>query len=368
MVFKEIRWGILGTGWISERFADDLKLVPGALLYAVASRNLVKAQKFAESRQIPCAYGSYSELVNDPNVDVVYIATPHIRHKEDCILCLEAGKAILCEKPFAINSREAQVVVDLAREKQLFCMEAMWMRFLPMAQHMQKIIKLGEIGDICELNADFGYPTKFDPSNRFFDLNLGGGSLLDRGIYPISLAFFLMGKPSQIFGLSHLGVTKVDEQAAIILGYEKGQLALLSSTLRHYASNTATITGTRGKICIHQPFCKPEKISITRFPENSFVSDVQENGFLGKQKEKLKYLLKKNKLIRNLILDKSYGKKEVLSVIVEGNGYSYQAAEVVRCLNEGELESSVMPLDETVEILKLTDSLRSSWGLKYPGE
>lgn len=363
-----IRWGILGTGWISARFAEDLKSVPNAKLHAIASRTLSSAQKFAEPRGISRFYGSYSELVNDPEIDVVYVATPHIRHKEDCILCLEAGKAVLCEKPFALNARDAQSVVDVAREKQLFCMEAMWMRFLPMAKQVKEMIHKGEIGDIRFLTADFGYPTEFDPDNRFFNPALGGGALLDRGVYPLSLAFFLLGQPSYVSGYANIGSTGVDEQSTVVLGYEKGITAALSSTLQTYASNSATIVGTKGKIFIHDPFCRPEEISITRFSDAPVVVTTRSSSSAsGGLKENLKTFLKENSLFRKLKSLKPSGSQNLLQ-IAKGNGYRYQAEEVVRCLAAGQTESPLMPLDETVNILRVMDELRHSWNLRYPGE
>lgn len=364
---KIIRWGILGTGWISARFAEDLKSVSNAKLQAVGSRTLASAQQFAEPRGIARAYGSYEEFVKDPDIDVVYVATPHIRHKEDCILCLEAGKAVLCEKPFALNSRDAQAIVNIAREKRLFCMEAMWMRFLPMAQQVQEMIRNGVIGDVRFLTADFGYPTEFDPESRFFNPALGGGALLDRGVYPLSLAFFLLGKPIYVSGYAHVGSTGVDEQSTMVLGYKEGMTATLSSTLRTYASNSATIVGTRGKILIHDPFCRPEEISITHFSEDPVVMTTHSSKSPGGLKEDFKLFLKGNKLFRKLKALKPSSTQKRLQ-IAKGNGYRYQAEEVVRCLTAGELESPIMPLDETVHILSVMDELRQSWNLKYPGE
>ncbi len=367
MTTQKIRWGILGTGWISARFAEDLKLVPGAVLTAVASRKLETAQQFAKQHSIPHAYGSYGELVNNPDIDVVYVATPHIRHKEDSLLCLEAGKAVLCEKPFAINAQDARVVVEVARKKNLFCMEAMWMRFLPMAQRVHELIKSGEIGEIHSLNADFGYPTEFDPKNRFFNPELGGGALLDRGAYPLSLAFYLLGKPTHATGHAYIGKTGIDEQSAIILGYGSGTIASLSSSLQSYASNTATIIGSRGKISIHAPFCRPEKISLLNFSDQPVVVTTRSSGTATGLKQTLKSKLKNIRLLRQL-RDLRSNSGKVMSHLSLGNGYSYQANEVVRCLTSGQTESPYMPLDETIGILEVMDTLRQSWGLSYPQE
>lgn len=365
MAIQKIRWGILGTGWISSRFAEDLKLVPDAVLTAVASRRLETAQQFAEQRNIPCAYGSYAELVNNPDIDVVYVATPHIRHKEDCLLCLEAGKAVLCEKPFAMNAQDARVVVELARKKNLFCMEAMWMRFLPMAQRVRELVKSGGIGEIRSLSADFGYPTEFDPKNRFFNPELGGGALLDRGAYPLSLAFYLLGQPIGVTGQAYIGETGVDEQSSMILDYGGGTVALLSSTLQSYASNTATIIGSRGKISIHAPFCRPEKISLLQFSDEPVVVTSRSSDSATGLKQTLKSKLKSVRLLRKL-RDMRSSSGKTISQLPLGNGYSYQANEVVQCLISGKVESPYMPLDETIGILDVMDKLRYSWDLVHP--
>ncbi len=364
---KIVRWGILGTGWIATKFVEDLKLVPGSRIEAVGSRTLASAQQFAAQANISVAYGSYLELANAPNIDIIYVATPHTRHKEDCILCLESGKAVLCEKPFAMNAREAREIIEVARSRQLFCMEAMWMRFLPLALEVRDIINRGEIGEICSLTADFGYPTEFDPNNRFFNLERGGGSLLDRGVYPLSLASFLLGRPSHVSGYAQIGSTGVDEQSVVTLGYDNGAVAILSASLKSYGTNTATIIGTRGKICIGDSFYRPEKISVTRFSDQPIVSSSQEKVFLTSPKQKIKNFIKKNPAVRRI---RSLKPGKVINRIhfTRGNGYVCQAKEVVKCLKNGEIESSIMPLDETIEILEVMDKIRQSWNIKYPGE
>lgn len=360
-----IRWGILGTGEIAQRFAEGLQFVPNAKLQAIGSRNLATAQTFANRYKVPQAFGSYQELVKS-DLDVVYVATPHSRHKEDCILCLEAGKAVLCEKPFTMNAQEAREVIDLAREKHLFCMEAMWMRFIPLIQKVRNLIDSGEIGRVCMITAEFGYPTEFDPENRFFNPELGGGALLDRGVYTLSLAFHLLGKPSQIVSEVSIGKTGVDEQVSIILKYSQGQLAMLSSSLRTYTSNEVVIMGTHGKIRIHEPFICPQKISITKF-SNSVTSSPSLSQPVS-LKQKIISTLRKNSFLNHLyfqlinqlepILRRAH--KEILQPVY-GNGYNYEAEEVMRCLQEGKLESQIMPLDETLSIMEAIDIVRYQW-------
>lgn len=357
---KTIRWGVLGTGTVASQFIEDLINVPDAQLWAVGSRTLAKAQAFANTFQAPKVYGSYEELVKDPDIDVVYIATPQTRHKADCILCLSAGKAVLCEKPFTITSQEAREVMAVAQQNKVFCMEAMWMRFMPLIQEVKRLIQQGEIGDVRLLTADFGYPTEFDPNNRFFNPDLGGGALLDRGVYPLSLAFLLLGKPQQVSGEPCIGETGVDDQSAMILRYVNGAMAILHSTLRTYSSNAATIVGTRGKIVIQEPFYKPEHIVITRFSEQPVVvTSVKPSIAIGWKGSVVKKL-KQNRWLKALSRAQKQ-KSQNMYQIVGGNGYTYEATEVVKCLQQGKLESDLMPLAETIEIMEAMEQLLDQW-------
>ncbi|MBZ0285164.1 MAG: Gfo/Idh/MocA family oxidoreductase [Anaerolineae bacterium] len=323
---EKIRWGILGTGSIATKFADGLSVLPDAEAAAVGSRTQAGADRFGEQHQIPRRYASYEALANDPDVDVIYIATPHTLHNENTRLCLEAGKAVLCEKPFAINAQEAAGMIALAREKRLFLMEAMWTRYLPVIVHVRRLIADGVIGEVRMLTADFGFRTGFNPEGRLFDPNLGGGALLDVGIYPVSLAYALFGKPAEIKTVAGLGATGIDEQSAYLFGYPSGQLALLSSAVRTSTPHEAIIAGTEGLI---------------RIPDWWHA--------------------------RHFILSKG-SETEVVELPFHGNGYNYEAAEVMRCLREGLLESETMPLDETLSIMGTLDAIREQWGLVYPKE
>jgi predicted dehydrogenase len=364
---KTIRWGILGTGKIARDFTQDLTALPEAKVLAVGSRSLSTAQAFSGAFKIPRAYGSYEELVKDPDIDVVYIATPHIRHKDDCILCLEAGKPVLCEKPFTLNAQEAREVIALAREKQLFCMEAMWMRFMPLIQTIRQLIQSGEIGEVRTLTADFGYAVEFTPTHHLFDLKSGGGALLDRGVYPLSLAFFLLGIPDRITSEATLGNTGVDEQCAMVLSYHTGQLAMLSANLRATTSNEVIIGGTRGQIRIFAPFYRPHQISISKYSPASLSAAASSSSGI---KQKIVAAAKSNSLVQRLYLQLgSFGKKsQKIFQPVAGNGYQYEASEVIRCLKNGKLESEIMPLNETLSIMEAMDAIRHHWNLQYPQE
>jgi predicted dehydrogenase len=344
---NKIRWGILGTGTIACQFARDLKLVPEASLYAVGSRTISKAEVFSKEFGADCFYGSYADLVADPNIDVVYIATPHTYH---CILCLEAKKPILCEKPFTSNAEEAETVIRLAREKGLFCMEAMWMRFFPLMKEVRRLIQEKYIGEICLLQASLGYPFVIDESNRMFDAALDANVVIDFGIYPISLAFYLLGAPTDVYSYSNTNKTGIDDQGTIILKYPQ-YLATLSCSYRTRASNDAVIAGTGGQIHIKQPLLNPHSMTLSKFSPQ----------IVGTGSSKLKAFVKDipgaNSLF-NLIQPVLQPGTKTINMPFRGTGMQYEIAEVINCLKQGQLESSIMPLDESLEILKLIDKIR----------
>jgi predicted dehydrogenase len=349
------RWGILGTGWVANEFAKGLRYVSNAQLTAVGSRSPEKAAKFAGVFHVPHAHGSYEALVGDADVDVVYIATPHSRHKTDCLMAFAAGKAVLCEKPFAIDANEAEQVINAARSQGIFCMEAMWMRFMPAIRKAHEIVRSGAIGQVRMLTADFGVPTVFDPAHRAFNAALGGGALLDRGVYPLSLAFELFGAPTSVRSSVHMMQTGVDEHASVLLGYAGGQIAAISATLTGYAANEAVIIGTEGRLTIHEPLCRPDRITLRKAPHIGGGGSGHDS-----LKQRMKSALKNSAMLRRmheLLLCRSGS----LNVPYEGNGYNHEAAEVGRCLAAGQTESSLMPLDETLEIMRTLDLIRAQW-------
>lgn len=360
-----IRWGIFGTGFIAGEFAKGLKFVPQAQLLGIASRTAANAQKFGEIFQISRVYDSYEQLVKDPDIDVVYIGTPNDTHKELCLMCLEAGKPVLCEKPFALNAKEASEVIELARRQNLFCMEAMWMRFMPLIQQVKRAIAEGVIGEPKMLQADFGYivsdALRLGSANRRnSSLKSSEGVLLDRGIYGLSLAYYLLGTPSAIQTQANLNSSGVDEQSAILLNYSTA-IAVLSQSLRTQTPNRAVISGTKGRIIIDELFIMPEKISLEQFspPDNPFPSPLIPLG----SKQKLAAAVKSNSLVRRLYISLSglLKSKKVTIMPITGNGYNYEAMEVVRCLQNGQLESETMPLNETLKITEAMDFIQSQW-------
>ena len=323
-----IRWGILGTGKIARKFAEGLKVLPDARLMAVGSRNANPAQEFGSHFNVPHRHASYEALAADPDVDAIYVATPHSCHKDNTLLALAGGKAVLCEKPFTINTREAEQVIKFAREKMVFLMEAMWTRCFPLMEKLRALLAAQAIGDTRMLTADFGFRAEYHEEERLFNRECGGGALLDVGVYPISLASMIFGTPTRIASLAHLGRTDVDEEGAMILSHPQGQLAVLSTAIRLETPHEAIILGTKGRLRIHSPWWRPTAMTLAR----DGMAD------------------------------------EVMEFPPAGNGYEYEAAEVMNCLRAGRLESDVMPLDESLAILKTMDAIRAQWGLKYPME
>ncbi|MBN2426566.1 MAG: Gfo/Idh/MocA family oxidoreductase [Calditrichaceae bacterium] len=324
----KIKWGIMATGGIAHSFTQDLLLSNDAIVTAVGSRSIENAKKFADKYKIPKYYGTYEELAADPDIDIIYVASPHAFHYHNTMLCLENNKHVLCEKAFAINAVEAEKMIALARKKNLFLMEAMWTRYMPVVKKALKMIRDGLIGDVRLINADFCRQPEYDPANRFFNPDLGGGALLDLGIYPIAMTFLLAGKPDYITSAAKIGATRVDEQCGMIFTYKSGLLAHLFASLITLTDSDVVIVGSKGKIRLHGPVCIPQGMTVSLH---------------GKA-------------------DK-YEKAEI-----KGNGYTYEALEVMDCLNKDKTESAIMPLDESLEIMKTMDQLRKQWGLVYPND
>jgi predicted dehydrogenase len=322
-----IRWGILGTGSIARKFALGLTTLLDAELVAVGSRSQAKADEFATRFNVARRHASYEALVKDPEVDVVYVATPHSLHAANTLMALEAGKPVLCEKPFTINARQAELVIRTARAKKLLVMEAMWSRFLPMMIRLKEMLAEGVIGEVRTLTADFGFKAE-KHEGRLFDPAFGGGALLDVGVYPISLASMLFGPPSTVTGVAEMGSTGVDEQAAATLSHPGGALALLHTSIRTNTFHEASIIGTIGKIKLQPSWWRGTDMTL----------------FLDNEGE------------------------ELLEFPYTGNGYQFEAEAFMDCLREGKSECAIMPLDETLSIMKTMDALRAQWGLKYPME
>ena len=258
----KIKWGILATGGIANSFCEALNQTEDAEIAAVASRSIEKAKTFASKWNINRCFGDYRELADDPEIDIIYIATPHSFHYENMLMCLERGKYVLCEKAFTLNAPQAAECVNLARQKNLFLMEAMWMRYFPAIDQVLKWIEQNFIGKVRLIKADFFIDVPFDPMHRLYDMNKGGGALLDLGIYPLSLSTFLLGLPTQVLGNAQKNQTGADELDNITLLYKNGVRALLGCGQRVYKPHEAFILGSKGYIKIHHPFFRPDKLTV----------------------------------------------------------------------------------------------------------
>jgi predicted dehydrogenase len=323
-----IRWGILAPGRISRVFANALRESAGAELVAVGSRDRGRADAFAAEFGAPTAYGSYEELAADPHVDAIYIGSPHAFHEADAVLCLRHGKHVLCEKALALNAGQVEHMISVAREEDRLLMEAMWTRFLPAMVRVRRLVAEGAIGTPRFLTADFGFKAAFDPHSRLFDPALGGGALLDVGIYPLSLAFMLFGEPTEITGFANLAATGVDQESVVLLRHGQGELAMLASSFTIDTARRALIEGTAGSIRIDDGWWKCKRITVVK------------NG----------------------------GEPETLDFPFRGAGYAYEAEEFMDLIRAGKRDSAVMPLAESLAIMRTMDALRARWGFRYPGE
>ena len=324
---KKFKWGILAPGYIANRFAQGLAVIPDAIPWAVGSRDLGRAQAFAEKYGFHKAYGSYEELAADSEVDAIYVATPHPFHEQAVLLCLNHGKPVICEKPFAANLVQAQKMVNLAREKGLFLMEAMWTRFLPAVKKAMALIEEGAIGTVRHLSADFGFRTDVRPEGRLFDPAMAGGSLLDVGVYNLAFCSLVFGsQPDRLQSHLVLGETGVDEVATALLNYRGGRSAFVMSAIRVNTAQEAVIYGESGSI---------------RMKEYWHAQELQLHNQDGQQTFHLPF---------------------------EASGFQFQAMEVMDCVRKGLLESPRMPLDETLALARTMDRIRFDNQLRYPFE
>ena len=323
-----IRWGILGPGGIANTFATAVNRYTRAQLVAVGSRNSDRAERFATQHGIPTTHVGYAALVNDPQVDAVYVASPHSEHHDHALLAIAAGKHVLVEKSFARNAAEAQEVVDAARAAGVFCMEAMWTRFLPHVVALRSVLARGDIGRIVGLIADHGQPFATLPAtHRIHNPELAGGALLDLGVYPVSFAHDLLGVPDRVAVVGSLTPTGVDGQLSIALGFGPDVQASLHTTSMARTATTAMIFGQDGRIEVAGDFYRPTSFTVTR-DDGTWWSYHRE---------------------------------------VDG-GFQYQAAEVARRITAGETESPTITLDNTLEVMRTLDEIRRQAGVVYPGE
>jgi predicted dehydrogenase len=322
-----VRWGILGTGKIAKAFATALKDTPDAVLAGVGSRNLDSAALFAREYG-GRAYGSYDALVHDANVDLVYVATPHPLHFENVRMALAAGKGVLCEKAFTMNRREAGELVRLARADRLFLMEAMWTRFLPALAEVRRIIESGEIGAVRHVHAALGFKADVGPEHRLFNPQLGGGALLDVGVYPLSIALALLGPVEAVLAQAALGATGVDEQTDVLLRHRGGAMSTCSCSLRARLASELTVAGERGHVRMQAMFHRSQSVSVA-------LAD---------------------------------GSTRTIAAPYLGNGYVHEVIEAQRCWRAGLVESPHMTHDDTLALMGVMDEVRRQIGVHYASD
>lgn len=328
---RPVRWGVLATGGIARSFASALRLVPDdGTLAAVASRRFENAEAFAEeygAAGTTRAHGSYADLVADPSVDVVYVATPHALHHEHVMLALDAGKPVLCEKAFTVTAAQAEDLVRTARERNLFLMEAMWMRCNPVIRRVHQLAERGDLGRVQQVRADLGFLVDAPETDRLLAPELGGGALLDMGVYALTFAHLFLGDPEKVEAVAEMSSSGIDLNLAISLGWTGGAVGTVSSTMTAYSPRTASIATDRGRIDLGDAFIHPT--------EAHWVAD---------------------------------GETHVLREEVIGSGLAHEALEVARCLRNGETESPLVPLDDTVAVMRLMDRIRGRIGLRYAAD
>ncbi len=333
---RPVRWGVLATGKIATAFVKDLALLEECEVAAVAARRQESADAFAGEHGIATAYGDYRSLVEDPAVDVVYVATPHALHKEHVELAFEAGKPVLCEKAFTLNAPDAEALVALSRERNLFLMEAMWMRCNPLVRRMQQLVASGGGGGARQVRADLGFVADRPATDRLLDPQLGGGALLDMGIYPLTFAWLFLGEPSTVAAAAVLSERGVDLNLSLSLGYDSGAVAALTSTMTAWSPRTASIATDRGRIDVPSGFHHPTTVTWT-------PSDADPD--LGLPDEPVE-----------------------ISEAMIGTGLAHEALEVVRCLRNGETESPLVPLEDTVALMRQMDRIRDQIGVRYAAD
>ena len=324
---KKYNWAILGCGHIANKFVSDLKLLPNANMYATASRDWQKANEFKSKYGFEVAYGSYLEMVNDPKVDAVYIATPHSHHHEHALLCLNHKKAVLCEKAFAINRNEAVEMIECAKKNNTFLMEAFWTMFQPSFIKAMEILKSGELGKLQIVRSDFAFNAPFIEEKRLYNVNLGGGSLLDIGLYPVFAALTSLGKPKTVKTFAHFSTTGAEESISIIFKYSGGEMANLTSSFAVHSPIQTEYWCENGYMILNPRWFMPTKITVVKHGQEP---------------------------------------RHFNSEHYEGTGYQYEAAHVMQCLDEGKIESNRMTWQTTLDLMEVLDRIRIDAGIFFP--
>jgi predicted dehydrogenase len=323
-----INWGILGAGKIAGALVEGIRETGGGRVAAVGSRDSDRARAFADRFEIPAAYGSYEDLLSDDGIDAIYVATRNDLHHANTLDAIAAGKAVLCEKPFALNATQANEMVEAARSAGVFVMEAMWMRFIPAIVDLRDLVMRGELGELRAVTADFGFQANAGAGHRLVEPSLGGGALLDLGVYPISLAMLLLGEPTSVAASASIGATGVDEQVVVSMAFPGAAVSSAYASFLAESPTEAHVIGTEGRVWVHPRFHNSERLDVVA-PDGS---------------------------VRAINRPKN------------GNGYRFEVAEVHRALLAGESESPMRTLDDTMSVMRVLDTVRAEIGVRYPGE
>jgi predicted dehydrogenase len=352
------RWGIIGVGYVARKFVLGLRKSDGGKATLVYSRTEANARAFARDFEIAGVSFSLEEAARSPNVDAFYIATPPSAHPAQAIACLSAGKAVLVEKPFAASSGDAEAIVAAARSSGAFCMEAMWTRFLPLLEPLRAMIRGGAIGTPRSLCGSFGASNLPEPSQNLFNPEVGGGALLHRGIYPLAMAFDLLGEGHLAAAVATRGATGVDEDCVLLLRHQGGALSTVRASLRAPLPNDLTIEGTDGAVHVDAPIFRPFRLTLTKTRPlgrssngNPRIEKIREGTLAQTAQQRLRGLAPRFRLGATQTVTRTYA----------GNGYHYEADEVMRCVRQGAKESGLMPLSQSLAMAALMDEARASW-------
>ena len=322
---QTIKWGIIGLGSIAHKFASDLQLAENTTLAGVASRSESKAKKFADFYNVNRYYSDYELLAQDQDIDIIYIATPNTYHYQHTLMCFTFNKSVLCEKPMGVNSGEVKAMIREAQSRNLFLMEGIWTRFIPAIEKLLELIKDNSIGEIISVDANFGFRKEFDAESRLFNKQLGGGSLLDIGIYPIYISFLALGFPADIKAMARMSSSQVDRSCSMLFHYEDDCKAQLSSTFEANTTNEAFIYGTKGKIKLHAPFHHPQQITV-------YYNDGHQQNF---------------------------------QMAYRGNGYIHEIEAVNQCLRQELTEHPQLRLANSLSISQIIEAVKKQIGLSY---
>ena len=353
---QTFRWAILGTGYVARKFAFGLRALNGrASVHTIASRKYENAKRISVDLGIPHASADYLSAVSMDTIDAVYIATPPSEHEYHAHLAIGMGKPVLIEKPFALDGSAARRIVEMAKKARIFCMEAMWTRFLPLVSEIKARIDKGEIGDIRFLHGSFCAANTPDLNISFFDAKRGGGALMHRGVYPLSLARFFLGPINAVHSNAQIGYTGVDEDCALMLKHDSGAISMLHASLRTGGDNSIKIAGTKGVIEIHAPIYRPSKATITPIRPSALggkngVTALKESGLAQGFNQYAAPLIKR-----------LGSRNQSFSRFYRGNGYFYEAEAAMNAIESGALESSLMPLTESIEIMDVITNARAQW-------